>query len=208
MQMTAISRFVIAATLAFALGGTANAHAAIVLDQDNFPVATSPLETGLSSPDNSFRRAQTFTVGVSGTLAKIGVVIRGNASVALRILGTSGGIPLSTSLGEATANAAGAGALTFFDLVALDLEVVAGDVLAFEPVQLDGWGSSHFPSSYAGGQLHYINTRSGIVDWRATPNHDFGFETYVSIVDVPAPGALMLFAGSLALLALCRRRRG
>jgi hypothetical protein len=162
--------------------------AAEVLDQQN---DVSPSATADSTSGGFQEQAQTFTVGVAGTLSRIAVQIiypgfgsPGNAI--LTVYNTSGGLP-NTSLGTASlsnTNIPSTGyAFQSFDISSYAIPVRVGDVLAYGVTSsTDSYffvPSSFDHSTYTGGQS--LDRALGPPGpWTTySPSHDGGFQTYV-----------------------------
>ncbi len=164
------------------------ASAAEVLDQQN---DVSPSATADSTSGGFVEEAQTFTVGVAGTLSRIAVQINypgfgspGNAI--LTVYNTSGGIP-NASLGTASLSYSGIPSTGYafqsFDVSSSAIPVHAGDVLAYGVTSTtDSYfflRSTFDHSTYAGGQSIY-RALGQTGPWTLyTPSHDEGFQTYV-----------------------------
>lgn len=209
--LTAIA-FVFSLSVSPALAGP------IVLDQSYDAVASG--SGGGSSIDLGQSVAQTFTVGIGGTLAQLDLQVQmesgttGDLIINFLAVDNTGLPDIGQSLGSLRFNAglvppndASNVVYTSFDVSPLNLAVAPGDVLAFEMAYdtNDGGGYIPFqpdaPPYYAGG-----GTSS-----RFNPNpytsldldDDVGFQTYV---EVPEPGSLALL-GLGGLLIAWRRQR-
>jgi hypothetical protein len=181
------------------LSGEATASA--VLDQSYLALDNVGI-FGSSQNDPSFRRAQTFTVGLTGTLTEIDVAVSSahrGTSATLNLLATSGGTPTSILLTSPTVNTAPL--VGDFMVFLFSQAVTAGEVLAFELVssaafQIEMPGSS--PGTYSGGSDYFLNT---VVNNFTADNLDAGFQTFVdtniSAVPEPSTWAMMIlgFAG-------------
>jgi hypothetical protein len=144
--------FVVALALGLRVGA---AVASPALDQDYEPVTLGFLPDGGGFTYGSeFRRAETFTVGISGTLTSVEILL--NPSIhpytftGFNILSTVGGVPASviaTGTFEQIANN--------FATFATSLPVTVGEVLALEPIasafQSD-W-ASNLAGGYAGAVI-------------------------------------------------------
>jgi hypothetical protein len=169
-----------------------------VLDQSN---DTNPSGISDSTSGGYLEQAQTFTVGVDGTLSRIGVQINfpigfgqpGNAI--LTIYNTSNGVP-NASLGSASLPSSSIPSTGYvyqsFDVSSYAIPVHVGDVLAFG---IKSTIDSYFfvrrsvdNGTYAGGQSIWrqINPDG---PWTAySPTHDYGFQTYVFAAAAGLPG--------------------
>ncbi len=193
------SDFLFSLSVASALICPAVAQGAIVEDQ-SYLVNGGTVFTGSLAGDLRFRRVQTFTVGVSGTLVEIDTGITGlqaGAVGTLNLLSTIGGVPTTTILQTSptqTSSVVGG----FLDF-ALSQAVTAGEVLAYELVSLgsnpaldiDETGTT--PGGYGGGSSFFLNTAGGINSFTnvfnpSFPNldEDLNFRTFVDTGTTPA----------------------
>ena len=126
---------------------------------------------------SDFRRAQTFTAGLSGFLDIVELEVENFASGTLNILATSAGVPTGTILGSSSIFTSRDN-FRRFDLSALGLAVNPGDVLALELVGSGRWvGSS--TNVYNGGSDFFLNPSFGINSFTAN-TADLNFRTFVS----------------------------
>ena len=169
---------------AFLLAGQ-GASAEEMLDQQ------SPGPVGLGqSPSDAVEWAQTFTVGVSGTLSRIEVyilkILNVTQNLTVTIYDADSGVP-TTALGSATLfsdTITGSADFRTVDFAGLDLNVTAGDKLAFGLKKNPDSGIHIMPfggDAYAGGNSfsRILGTPPGA--WVAQPTVDFGFKTYVNV---------------------------
>jgi hypothetical protein len=216
------SDVLIALSAALTLICPAAAQATIVQDQ-SYLVSNGVTFSSTTTDITSFRRAQTFTVGVTGTLVEIDlsidpISISPFSTGSLNLLSTSAGVPtaiLQTS--PTVTNTLVGGFLDF----TFSLNVIAGEVLAFELVTtrnpslaspLFMKGSS--PGGYAGGSDFFLNTDFTPPINNFTPTTgDANFRTFVdgpvSPVPEPSTWAMMIlgFAG-IGFTALRKRKNG
>ena len=205
--------------------------AAPIVDQDYDPSLN--LEAVINS---TYDRAQTFTVGVTGTLDSVDVLIFRNPAYSdalyVDVRPTLGGVPLesdASALAAATVAGASIPASTGFlnvDLSSASLAVTAGDLLAIvlrndttttsTTTSAYGWrghtvnaGGGNPAQAYAGGAGYYRTTGT----WTAITSvpHDLGFRTYVEATVVPVPAAawmgLSLLTGIGGIGAIRRKLR-
>lgn len=198
--------------------------AQVVLDQSVVPNPATAFQ-GITSPSMPFKTdtAQTFTVGVSGSLSRVDVFI---ALDALSPFYTGSAVldwdirPISVShqpVDDDSAALAG-GSLTLnssaYSFVTLDLSqnplpVFAGEGLAIvlssssSPMS---WGGSEI-AGYAGGESwQRSETFNNGLAWVDTqPQTDLGFQTFVT---VPEPSGLFLVGlGAVPLAGFTIRKR-
>ena len=170
------------------LTGVRQAAAIELLDQQN---DVSPSAVADSTSGGVLEQAQTFTVGVTGTLSRIAVQINfpgfgSPGSAILTVYNTSGGVP-NASLGTASLPSSGipSGGYAFqsFDVSSYGIPVHAGDVLAYGITStMDSYfflRSTFDHSTYAGGDSQW-RQRGPTEPWTTyAPTHDGGFQTYV-----------------------------
>ena len=192
-----------------------SAHAAVVLDQQhNFASAVADSTNG-----NISELGQTFTVGVTGTLDHIDVlmfrlldIFDPTGDPRLNLYNTAAGVPtgaaLATSLvpeAQVPVNAAG---FVTFDLSAAGISVVAGDVLAFGISTLSDPQPYFLPNDVDTGAVDDYGTGAAfrrfinpVTAWQPlAPSQDHGFRTFVNAV--PEPSAFVL--ASIALFGVAR----
>jgi hypothetical protein len=169
--------------------------AAETLDQQNDVTGSATAD----STSSGFEPAQTFTVGVAGTLSRIEAQLSRpsfttNGSVTLTIYNTISGVP-NASLGTADlswdAIPTTGYAFQSFDVSALAIPVHVGDVLAAS-IRSDGfflWRNSFNGNTYAGGETKFRVQGMPTGPWTSyTPPHDSGFKTYVLATASGLPG--------------------
>ena len=170
--------------------------AAPVLDQDH--TITSSLA---DTPSDAQEVGQTFTVGVTGTLSQVSVLLgrfpfaSGDARLTIYST-TAGGFP-DASLGFVTISAAAVPTSPEYvpvDLTSLNISIAENDVLAFG-VKNTGSGpylmpsASPPPATYGGG--HGVRRTLSVPPgpWQLyVPERDFGFRTYVEPAVAMLPG--------------------
>jgi hypothetical protein len=142
------------------------ARADTVLDQEYTTFNARAAFSGELDPALEFRRAETFTVGVAGTLSEIHIFFRGSSTfTGLNILSTLNGVPTTNaplatgSFQSADFDVTGGGVAVF----TTSLPVTVGEVLAIEPIATGivcppALGDSCFstwlnnvPGTYSGG---------------------------------------------------------
>lgn len=179
----------------------------ILLDQASVPTQgrNDPGSTFamLSDPANGFFRAQTFTVGRSGQLARVDVLLIGDAAdVLLQILDTAGGVPMMAVLASSHSTLTTDDGWRTFDLVDR-LAVAAGRVLAIELVNVNNgsfaWRGQEPGPRYAGGADFFRNDFAGFPTITLNPNHDNYFRTFVDTSPTPEPSSIMLTLSAIAM---------
>lgn len=173
-------------------GGGNNPPAPVaVLDQAFEPTSVN----NFASCDSGYCPAQTFTVGITGTLTGFDLYIRRIAiagSVTVDLRATNAGVPLTDDANFYEAFTFDASVLpassqlVHFELTS-PLQVIAGEVLAitlrdtvYGSGQLVGWDGSAFPGPYASGAQYArvgAYTEPYVIEY--TGNGDLGFRTYV-----------------------------
>ena len=197
-----------------------------VLDQSNQPDPAT-FVAGVQMTDNYFISvAQTFTVGVTGKLAKLEFPIyrtQGTQDFSVNIVATENGVPRSEAvaiLASAVIPSASvpqqspSAPWLSVDFNNAGLQVYSGELLAFtvdlespsvNPSQYFLVGSDPIGSdNYAGGQYFFENSDTrGVYIPAVDPNdaEDLSFREYVT----PEPGTPLL--SGVCCVLLCRRRR-
>ena len=209
--------FSLAALLVFVL--PVSAGAVPILDQENS--GTPTLSQGIGNVPGSFGNpvtAQTFTVGIAGTLAAVDVFITNQSSgsvtgtdLVAEIFAIAANVPSGAALASTTINeAAIPTGFGFFniDFSSFGLNVNIGQQLAIvlresnnNPNTIYSWAGTA-NDSYAGG-MRTFDIGGGFVNTTT----DFFFRTFVDTVAVPEPGTLALFSIGLAAMGLTRRRK-
>lgn len=173
-------------------GGGNNPPAPVaVVDQEFDPTSVN----NFSSCDTGYCPAQTFTVGITGTLTGFDLYIRRIAmagSVTVDLRATNAGVPLTDDANFYEAFTFDASVLpastqfVHFELTA-PIQVIAGEVLAitirdtvYGSGQLVGWDGTAIPGPYAGGaQFGRAGAYTEPYVAEFTGNGDLGFRTYV-----------------------------
>jgi hypothetical protein len=165
------------------------ASAEEVLDQQSINMS------GLGQqPSDAVEYAQSFTVGVSGTLSRVEVYILKILNViqdlTVTIYDANSGVP-TTALGSATlfsSTITGTAAFRSVDVSGLAIDVTAGDKLAFGLRKNPDSGIHIMPfdnaDPYAGGNAFSRNLGPPIAAWQTQSTWDFGFKTYVLTEDM------------------------
>jgi hypothetical protein len=204
-------------SLVVILVGT-DTFAAVVLDQQhNTPTSVADSTNGAVS-----EVAQTFTVGIAGTLDHIdvsmfqlGAPFATNGDPKLSVYNTTAGVPsgspLTTIQVSTTLVPFNTAAFVTFDVSTAAIPVSVGQVLAFGVSTLSDPGPYFVPQdsdtgavgNYAGGAAYRRTLPAQ--PWQVlTPAQDHEFRTFVNAV--PEPSTLLLAAVGTISLVLARRR--
>jgi hypothetical protein len=204
----------------------APSRAAAILDQ-SFDPGTPSAFAAVFGPTSGFGAifqdvAQTFTVGVSGQLTQIDILMttRGTppGDLILDVRSTTAGVPNEDDgsvLGSIVVPAATLPPASFvsFDLSGAGIQLAAGDVVAFvlrsrdSTLGDDYWIGGGDPGGYAAGDA-FLRQNGSPGTWQpwdgSTNVIDLGFKTYML---VPEPGTGVLLALGLVGLAARSRQR-
>jgi hypothetical protein len=182
-----------------------DAQATTVLDQE-YLVSNDALALFSQATRPGFRRAETFTVGVTGTLNEIVVVNRnpGVLFTGLNILSTSDGVPTTmiVATGEFLFEFGREDMFVAMEAFSVSLPVSVGDVLAIEPIVagngFSGFWRANQPGTYIGGGDYFVNSDLGINVFTPSGNAD-NFLTFVEVPEthIPEPPSLWLFGAAL-----------
>jgi hypothetical protein len=174
----------------------------------------------------AFAWAQTFTVGISGELAAIHVLVSASPDATAPLLfdlrQTHSGVPATGNLDVLAsvvvprATVSSSHAFVTVDLSALDVPVTVGDRLAIvlqspgPGIHYEWAGDGTCPvcgdPTYARGELFFRLSETDA--WRSEPG-DAGFRTFVRVGDVaatPEPATFLLLAAGIVGASLRNRR--
>jgi len=198
---------------------TGASHAAPILDQVFDPGPAPTVSAGISGVTD---KAQTFTVGIAGTLARVEVDIRRDDNTVIEPLlfdvraTTAGGAPIesnSTTLASVSIAAASIPVTPGFvsvDVSAFGIPVTPGEILAIvlrkpglDDVDYIWFGGEGNP--YPAGSEYSRITAGGT--WTASEGNDLGFRTFVTVSAVPAPSGVVLLGMGVSVLAGVTWRR-
>lgn len=168
----------------FMLLASTNTSFSQTLDQS----LTSPSDLSTSINECCPFIAQTFTAGLTGTLAGISVNIQGNSSYNLNVAihsVDSSGVPTSTVLGSTALNSNSATLselIIFQETIYLTAGVQYAIVVNYPgaPQFYGGEWSGANGNYYGGGQIFAGSGTSPINWWLSYPDYDLHFQTYVS----------------------------
>jgi hypothetical protein len=211
------------ATLLLLNLGTSAVRAGSVLDQQLNPADYSPDDEVSAGFGGTQNLAQTFTVGITGTLTEVDVSVERfnfdppTGTLYLQIRGTTGGVPnadpsylLQASVSESTLPLAPNFGFVSFDVSSAGLQVTQGEQLAIvllapdfaNPVNWIGVQGDQYP---AGGAFVEQEPDFG---WVPSPvsGADLGFQTFVSPVPEPSTLVMSSLAGLAGLTIAARSR--
>jgi len=201
---------VLSASLSVACGSASSTVAPTppavpIIDQTYEPRSVSDI--GFTSTGGS--AVQTFTVGVTGKLAAVDLVVNGGVGGVIAPDPCAQGVTLDVQIvstavdGSPSSQVLATGRLPSnmlpprsvsaqrpINFMRVDLspllDVAAGNVLAFTATfsgfrcgEILGGGNGATPSTYAGGALFYQFDQNGRSSWFAVPYLDYYFRTYV-----------------------------
>jgi hypothetical protein len=200
--------------------GLRTSHAAGVLDQQLNPANYPPDDLVNAGFGGTQNLAQTFTVGITGTLSEVDVSVERFAfspptgTLYLQIRSTTAGVPaadpsflVQASVPESSLPVAGNFGFVPFDVSSAGLQVTQGEQLAIVLLAPDFAN----PVSWIGVQGDFYPAGSAFVEQEPgfgwIPNGpsgtDYGFQTFVAI---PEPSTLSM-AGLACLVGLARASR-
>ena len=190
--------------------------------------AVIPTDASHASIFGDIVQAQTFTVGVTGTLTALDLFLTRNSFLTgplfVDIRPTVDGVPVlshDSALASFSVSPTAVAIVTppgpafRVDLFDFALSVRAGDLLAFalrspESSRATGeYSAAAVPTDvYKRGELFTFSPSSGMHEMTRIPNFDLAFTTYVDPAPVPEPGTLLLVAaGAVGIARAVRKRR-
>ena len=171
----------------------------------------------LTVPSGAFRRAQTFTAGLSGDLARIDVLLSSvfgtrnlvPGDVLLQVLDTVGGVPISTVLASNHSAVNSVDGWRTFELTT-PIRVESGRILAIEliyPTEQGGfgWRGQQPGTHYQPGGDFFLNVSAGVPSFTLNPDADNFFRTFVDTAPTPEPTTVVLALMVIAALGLNSR---
>ncbi len=197
---------------------------AAVIDQNYITTDDPNHNTGVGLAAESL--AQTFEVGLTGTLAGIEFNVlklngtSGDLTVDIRSLVGSGPDSLAinalgtTTVANSDIDTFGSSPYSwssiYVDFSAENIAVTEGDMLAFVLSSPSGQGFGiqtdyHYDTGYAGGS-RWSQTTAGMAFSEST-YADLAFSTYVEVAQVPEPSIIALFAAGIFGIGFARRRQ-
>lgn len=206
------TRFVLLAALCAALPA-----------QAQFDVNYTPSPYTVSSGfDGNMAKAQSFTVGANGYLARVDMLMSNNGysiPVYWDLRAMNGAVPVSANSAALASGSLDALSLpssaTFytFDLSSFGIAVSPGDTFAFVLRGAEGNGNTAgglygtYVNAFAGGRAFLGTISGGSVSWSTGYElYDYGIRTVV-VVPEPATAGLAAALAALAGVGLLRRRR-
>lgn len=205
---TPMDSYTISATLADDDGGSVATGTGVTLDQAFDPVVNPHGQPGAVGADmrhsvegHRFEKAQTFTVGLDGTLEAFDFyLLKGphgtiTEDLIIEIRPTVAGAPSPSSV-LATVTIPPSAVTSSFQYIHVDvssfgIEVAAGDVLAVsmrsdDPIGYTWYGLMDGLATYAGGQAYARNVSNPDISW-VPVTWDLLFRSYVSAGSLESP---------------------
>jgi len=213
--------------IAYAATSTNTAYASLTLDQQNY---VDPNFNGTNAPitytpaDTSASRAQTFTVGLTGSLTRLDILMyqrNSQAYARLDILKTIGGVPSNNAADIlATKYIYQVPDYPTYSSFSFNVPVYTGEQLAFvvsslydysNALSIIGTSNNTSTGPYTKGSfLSYApNYISGwyLDDAIGSGHFDLAFSTYVDTTPTPIPPAFLLMgSGLIGLLGFKRSK--